>query len=114
MVSGNWSMKDTNGNVTNFDSRFVMISSNATGFHWHSLDNFKTSDSISFGNDDTIIFEDIVDFFTGGDMTLRNGYIILTLNNFELIEFIFLNDVMSSHFSGFPIYGKIDSIEIKN
>jgi hypothetical protein len=114
IVSGNWVMEVINGNVTNFDARFVMLSSDASGFHWHSLDNLKTNQSVSFGVDDTIILEGNIDFFTDDGLTVKNGNIYLIINNFELIEIIFLNNKISNHFFSFPIYGTIDSIKIKN
>lgn len=114
IVSGNWEMKVNAGNVTNFDSRFVMITSDGTGFHWHSIKNFKGNGSLFFGNDDTIIFEGSLDFVTDDDLTVENSKVIVTFNNFELIQIIFLDNTISDHFHRFPLYGIVDSIEIKN
>jgi hypothetical protein len=44
----------------------------------------------------------------------KNSEIIFLINNFELIQIIFLDNKIADHFHNFPLYGIIDSIEIKN
>jgi hypothetical protein len=114
LVSGKWKMDVENGNITNFNTRFVMITSNGTGFHWHSLGNLKTSEKFFLGKDDSATINGKLDFFTGNNATKQPIDILLAINNLELIQIILLDKDISSHFYGFPIYGTIDSISFKN
>ena len=114
LVSGKWKMDVENSNITGFNTRFVMITSNGTGFHWHSMDNLKTSEEFFLGKDDSATINGKLDFFTGNNTTKQPVDILLAINNLELIQITLLDKDISSHFYGFPIYGTIDSIKIKN
>ena len=114
LVSGKWKMDVENSNITNFNTRFVMITSNGTGFHWHSMGNLKTSEKFFLGKDDSATINGKLDFFTGNNTTKQPIDILLAINNLELIQITLFDKGISSHFYGFPIYGTIDSIKIKN
>ena len=114
IVSGNWEMNVNSSKVEFFDSKFVMISSNAKGFHWHTVNNFNGDGNVFFGNDDTIFIDGTVDFFTDDKLVSENSKVVLILNNFELIQIIFLDNKIADHFHNFPLYGIIDAIELKN
>ena len=55
-----------------------------------------------------------VDFFTDDKLVSANSKVVFMINNFELIQIIFLDNKIADHFHNFPLYGIIDSIEIKN
>ena len=114
LVSGKWKMDVENSNITGFNTRFVMITSNGSGFHWHSMDNLKTSEKLFLGKDDSATINGKLDFLTGNNTTKQPVDILLAINNLELIQMTILSKDVSSHFYGFPIYGTIDSIKIKN
>lgn len=114
IVSGNWKMSVNSSEVTLFDSKFVMITSNAKGFHWHTINNFNGDGNAFFGNDDTVFMDGTLDLFTDDKLVAENSKVIIMINNFELIQIIFLDNKTADHFRNFPLYGIIDSIEIKN
>ena len=114
IVSGNWKMIVNSSKVEFFDSKFVMITSDAKGFHWHTITNFKGDENVFFGIDDTIFFDGTVDFFTDDKLVSENSKVLLMLNNFEVLQIIFLDDKVADHFHDFPLYGILDSIEIRN
>ena len=114
IVSGNWKIIVNSSKVEFFDSKFVMITSDAKGFHWHTITNFKGDENVFFGTDDTIFFDGTVDFFTDGKLVSENSKVVLMLNNFEVLQIIFLDDKVADHFHDFPLYGILDSIEIRN
>jgi len=114
IVSGNWKMNVNNSKVNFFDSKFVMITSDAKGFHWHTITNFNGNEDAFFGTDDSIFIDGTVDFFTDNKLVSKNTRVVLILNNFELLQIIFLDNKIAGHFHNFPLYGIIDSIEIKN
>ncbi len=114
IVSGYWKMNVNSSKVEFFDSKFVMINSNAKGFHWHTINNFNGDGNVFFGTDDTVFIDGTVDFFTDDKLVSKNSKVVFMLNNFELIQIIFLDNKVADHFHNFPLYGIIDSIEIKN
>ncbi|MDN5865910.1 MAG: hypothetical protein L0H55_00750 [Candidatus Nitrosocosmicus sp.] len=114
IVSGNWKMNVNSSKVAFFDSKFVMITSNAKGFHWHTINNFNGDGNAFFGTDDTIFIDGTVDFFTDDKLVSENSKVVIMINNFELMQIIFLDDKIADHFHNFPLYGIIDSIEVKN
>jgi hypothetical protein len=114
LVSGNWKMDVNSSKVVLFDSKFVMITSNAKGFHWHTINNFIGDGNVFFGTDDTIFMNGTVDLFTDAKLVSTNSKVLIMINNFELIQIIFLDNKIADHFYNFPLYGIIDSIEINN
>lgn len=114
IVSGNWKMNVNSSKVAFFDSKFVMITSNAKGFHWHTINNFNGDGNVFFGTDDTVFIDGTVDFFTDDNLVSEDNNVVIMINNFELIQIIFLDDKIADHFHNFPLYGIIDSIEVKN
>jgi hypothetical protein len=114
IVSGNWKINVNSSEVVLFDSKFVMITSNAKGFHWHTINNFNGEDDVFFGTDDTIFMNGTVDLFTDNKLVAGNSKVVIMLNNFELIQIIFLDNKIAEHFHNFPLYGIIDSIDIEN
>jgi hypothetical protein len=114
IVSGNWRINVNSTEVVLFDSKFVMITSDAKGFHWHTVNNFNSDDDIFFGTDDTIFMNGTVDLFTDNKLVAGNSKVVIMINNFELIQIIFLDNKIAEHFHNFPLYGIIDSIDIEN
>jgi hypothetical protein len=114
IVSGNWKINVNSSEVVLFDSKFVMITSNAKGFHWHTINNFNSDGDVFFGTDDTIFMDGTVDLFTDNKLVTGNSKVIIMINNFELIQIIFLDNKIAEHFHNFPLYGIIDSIDIEN
>jgi hypothetical protein len=114
IVSGNWRINVNSTEVVLFDSKFVMITSDAKGFHWHTVNNFNSDDDIFFGTDDTIFMNGTVDLFTDNKLVAGNSKVVVMINNFELIQIIFLDNKIAEHFHNFPLYGIIDSIDIEN
>jgi hypothetical protein len=114
LLSGKWKMEVQEGNITNFDSKFIMITSNGTGIHLHTMNNLKTDEKLFLGNDDSAAINAKLDFVSGDNATKRTADVLLTINNLELIQLTIFDKEISGHFYGFPIYGTIDSIKIKN
>ncbi len=114
ILSGNWKMAVSDANVTVFELRFIMITSNGIGFHWHSLNNFKTNYKAYFGEDDNIYLKGTMDFFTDNRSVLKDLKTIIIINNFETIQILILDDRIAAHLYGNPIFGTIDMIEIPN
>ena len=76
IVSGNWKMNVNSSKVEFFDSKFVMITSNAKGFHWHTISNFNGDGNVFFGTDDTVFIDGTVDFFTDDKLVSENSKVV--------------------------------------
>ncbi|HKR73103.1 MAG TPA: hypothetical protein VJR94_03220 [Candidatus Nitrosocosmicus sp.] len=114
ILAGNWQMSVLNSNITDFDVRFVMITSNGTGFHWHSMNGLKSDTKVYFGSDENIYLIGTVDFFTENKLVSKEVKIAIMINNLETIQIIFLDDQVANHLYNHPLYGTIDKIEIPN
>lgn len=114
ILAGNWQMSVDNSNVTGFDARFVMITSNGTGFHWHSINSLKSDAEVYFGIDKNIYLIGTVDFLTDNKIVSKDVKIVIVINNLETIQMIFLDDQIASHLYNQPLYGTIDMIGIPN
>lgn len=114
IVTGNWRMNVIGSNVTLFDARLLMITSNGTGFHWHLLNNFRGTNEVYFGNDGNIFLNGYVDFYTDNKEAAKKVNINVFINNLETIQISLNNKKISNHFYGFPIYGTIDLVELPN
>jgi hypothetical protein len=114
ILAGNWQMSVIKSNVTIFDVRFVMITSNGTDFHWHSMNNFKNEMKAHFGMDDNIYLTGTVDFLTDNEVISKDIKVAIIIDNLETLQIIILDDRVSSHLYGYPIYGTVDKIEIPN
>jgi len=114
ILAGNWQMSVLKSNLTVFDVRFVMITTNGTGFHWHTINGLKSDAKVYFGNDKNIYLIGTVDFFTENKLVSKNVKTAIMINNLETIQIIFLDDQIAGHLYNQPIYGTIDMIEIPN
>ena len=90
LLSGKWKMDVQDGNITNFDSKFVMVTSNGTGFHWHTLNNLKTTEKLFFGKDDSAVINSKLDFVSGSNTTKEIADVLFSINNLELIQLKYL------------------------
>ncbi|HEU5120447.1 MAG TPA: hypothetical protein VFT71_05630 [Candidatus Nitrosocosmicus sp.] len=114
ILAGNWQMSVIKSKVTIFDVTFVMITSNGTGFHWHSMNNLKNEMKTHFGTDDDIYLTGTVDFLTDNKVVSKDIKVAIMIDSLETVQFIILDDKISSHLYGYPIYGTVDKIEIPN
>jgi hypothetical protein len=114
ILAGNWQMSVFNSNITDFDVRFVMITSNGTGFHWHSMNSLKSDTNVYFGSDENIYLIGTVDFLTDNKIVSKEVKIVVMINNLETIQMIFLDEKIAHHLYNQPLYGTIDEIEIPN
>jgi hypothetical protein len=114
ILAGNWQMSVFNSNITDFNVRFVMITSNGTGFHWHSMNSLKSDTNVYFGSDENIYLIGTVDFLTDNKIVSKEVKIVVMINNLETIQMIFLDDKIADHLYNQPLYGTIDKIEIPN
>jgi hypothetical protein len=91
-----------------------MISADGTETNWYKLHDFKSDEKLYFGNDNSIALNGKSTFFADNNHTNQTTDVLLTINNLQLIQLIFLDKDISNHFNNYPLYGTIDSINVKN
>ncbi len=114
IISGKWNMDVSKGNITNFNIKFIMINADSSDFHWHVMNNFKSNEKLFLGSGDSAAINGVLDFHIGNNITSKKTNVLMTINNLELIQIVLLDDSIANHFHGFPLYGIIDSIKVKN
>ena len=114
LISGSWRLDVNNGNITNFFSNFEMITPNGTNIHWYTLNNFKSNEKLFFGNDNSIDLIGKLGFIAKDSQTNETTNVFLSINNLQLIQLVFLDKNIAKYFNSYPLYGTIDTIDIKN
>ena len=69
---------------------------------------------INFGVDDNIYLTGTMDFLTDNKIVSKNVKGAIMIDNLETVQIIILDDKISNHLYGYPIYGTVDKIEIPN
>jgi hypothetical protein len=114
LIAGSWKLDVNNGDITDFGANFEVISADGTETHWYEIHNFNTNEKIFFGNDNSIDLIGRLTFFEKNNRTNETTDALLAINNLQLIQLVFLDKDISNHFNNYPLYGTIDSINVKN
>ncbi len=114
LISGKWSLRVQNGIVLDFDGKFQMISADGTDSHWYNIKNFNSKEKLFFDNDKSTAIYGKIDFTTDNDSLKKTSDVLLSISNLEVIQLTLIDKNLSNLFHGFPLYGTIDSIKIKN
>ncbi|MGN6709460.1 MAG: hypothetical protein ACTHKF_08950 [Candidatus Nitrosocosmicus sp.] len=114
LISGNWKLDVLKGNISNFQAKYDMVALNGVGYHRYLLNNLKSSEKLFFGNDDSIAINGKLDLYTENNSTKEIADVLFSINNLELIQIKFLDNASTNQINNYPLYGTIDSINIRN
>ena len=114
LIFGNWKLDVQRGIVTNFEAKYEVISLNGIEYHIYLLNNLKSTDRFFFGNDYSIAINGKLDIISGNNSSKEMADVIFSINNLELIQIKFMDKASANLFNDYPLYGTIDSINIKN
>jgi len=112
ILSGDWNVLASNGNITDFSANFTMVSINGTDRHMHSITNFSSN----------VVAPLILDIhgttFTGeSDITIDDNVTwhaiqtTVTITRHDTITITFNHENVNNHFQNQPIYGVVSSIQ---
>jgi hypothetical protein len=112
ILSGDWNVLASNGNITDFSANFTMVSINGTDRHMHSITNFSSN----------VVAPLILDIhgttFTGeSDITIDDNVTwhaiqtTVTITRHDTITITFNHENVNNHFHNQPIYGIVSSIQ---
>ncbi len=112
ILSGDWNILASNGNITDFGANFTMVLDNGTNRHTHSITNF-TSNVVA-----PLILDIHGTTFTGeSDITINDDVIwravqtTVTISRQDTLSITFNHDTVNMHFQNQPIYGIVFSIQ---
>jgi hypothetical protein len=114
LIFGSWKLDVQKGNVTNFEAKYERVTLDGNEYHRYLLNNLKTSENLFFGNDYSIAINGKLDLIVGNNNTKELADVLFSIDNLELIQIKFLDKSSANHFNDYPLYGTIDSINIKN
>ena len=114
LIFGNWKLDVQKGNVTNFEAKYKMVTLDGIEYHKYLLNNLKSTENLFFGNDNSIAINGKLDLFVGNNGSKEMADVLFSINNLELIQIKFLDKASANQFNDYPLYGTIDSINIRN
>jgi hypothetical protein len=112
IVSGDWNILASNGNITDFGANFTMVSVNGTDRHTHSITNFTSNVVTPLILDvHGTTFTGESDITTDENVTWRAIQTTVTLARQDTVSITFNHNNVNEHFQNQPIYGVVFSIQ---
>jgi hypothetical protein len=112
VLTGNWNVLASNGNITDFGANFTMVSVNGTDRHIHSIINFNSNVVAPLILDvHGTTFTGESDITTDGNVMWRAIQTTVTIARQDTIKITFNHNNVNNHFQNQPIYGVVFSIQ---
>jgi hypothetical protein len=112
VLSGNWNVLASNGNITYFGANFTMVSVNGSNRHTHSITNFTSNVVAPLILDiHGTTFTGEYDITTDGNVTWHAEQTTVIIAEHDVIKISLDEPDASSHFHNQPIYGIVFSIQ---
>lgn len=112
ILSGNWNVLASNGNITDFGANFTMVSVNGTDRHTHSIINFNSNVVAPLLLDiHGTTFTGESDITTDDNVTWHAVQTTVTIARQDTIKITFNHNTVNNHFQNQPIYGVVFSIQ---
>ncbi|MBD0359874.1 MAG: hypothetical protein ICV56_04080 [Nitrososphaeraceae archaeon] len=112
ILSGDWNILASNGNITDFSANFTMVSVNGTDRHMHSITNFSSNVVAPLILDiHGTTFTGESDITADGNITWHTIQTTVTIARQDTIRITFDHNDLNNHFQNQPIYGIVSSIQ---
>ena len=112
ILSGDWNILASNGNITDFEANFTMVSVNGTDRHTHSITNFTSNVVAPLILDvHGTTFTGESDITTDDNVTWHAIQTTVTISRQDTVSITFNHNNVNEHFQNQPIYGVIFSIQ---
>ncbi len=112
ILSGDWNILASNGNITDFVANFTMVSINGSDRHTHSITNFTSNVVAPLILDvHGTTFTGESDITTDDNVTWRAVQTTVTISRQDTINITFNHNNVNKHFQNQPIYGVVFSIQ---
>ena len=109
ILSGDWSVRVSKGNVTDFKAGFVMVKTDGSGYHVHNVTGFKVGNNTNFMLNPTgmATINGTSDVSVNGTIKWPGAHGTLSINKLLVMSLNLSSADTSNHFSGQPIYGTV-------
>jgi hypothetical protein len=112
VLSGNWSVLASNGNITDFKADFTMVAVDGKERHIHSITNFNSNVVAPLILDiHGTTFTGESDITTDGNVTWHAIQTTVTIAEHDVIKITLDEPAVSNHFHNQPIYGVVFSTQ---
>ncbi len=112
VLSGEWNILASKGNITDFGANFTMVPVNGTNRHTHSITNFKSNVVAPLILDvHGTTFTGESDITIADDVTWRAVQTTVTISRQDTVSITFNHNSVNMHFQNQPIYGVVFSIQ---
>ncbi|HZB98794.1 MAG TPA: hypothetical protein VE226_02195 [Nitrososphaeraceae archaeon] len=112
ILSGDWNILASNGNITDFGANFTMVSVNGTDRHTHSITNFTSNVVAPLILDvHGTTFTGESDITTDDNVTWHAIQTTVTISRQDTVSITLNHNNVNEHFQNQPIYGVIFSIQ---
>lgn len=112
ILSGDWNVLASKGNITDFSANFTMVSLNGTDRHMHSITNFSSNVAAPLILDiHGTTFTGESDIATDDNVTWHAIQTTVAIARHDTIKITFNHNDLNNHFQNQPIYGVVTSIQ---
>ncbi len=113
IISGNWTLNVTQGNVTDFHSVFKLVTSDGLEKHFVKINNFENNNNVSIilNPYTKTIINGYVDFIIDDQLFESHLPIKIQLNRINTIIISIDKQTVSDLLFNNPIYGVVDSFK---
>jgi hypothetical protein len=111
ILAGDWDLGVADGNVTGFDSEFIMVHTDGTGRHTHELNNFEAANGtiVQLDENGTGTITGSVDVSFDGEEKWSDVTTVITIERHNAISIALESEATEDHFQAQPIYGVVES-----
>ena len=109
ILAGDWSVRVSKGNVSDFKAGFVMVKTDGSGYHVHNVTGFKVGNNTNFvlNPTGTATINGTSDVSVNGTIKWPGAHGTLSINKLLVMSLNLSSTDTSNHFSGQPIYGTV-------
>jgi hypothetical protein len=112
ILSGNWNVLASNGNIIDLKVIFTMVAVNGTQRHMHAITNFTSNVVAPLILDrHGTTFTGEADITTDSDVTWHGIQTTVTIEEQDVIKITLNDNEVDSHFRDQPIHGVVFSIQ---
>ncbi|HET7147169.1 MAG TPA: hypothetical protein VFI73_01605 [Candidatus Nitrosopolaris sp.] len=117
IASGNWTLKQNDGNTTDFKTDMTWFNNNGKTSHTHQFQNFRSTATNTTGGNVTaivqpgsnVILNGLMDVGTNQHIVWKNVPTTISIHGGKTITISVADNATNRHFAGQPIFGLVNS-----
>jgi hypothetical protein len=115
ILTGDWSLTVSKGNVTNFKANFVMAKIDGSSYHTHNVTSFRVGNNTNFSLNPSGMstINGSSDVYVNGTLKWPGVHTTLSINKLLIMSLNLSSSDTSNHFTQ-PIYGTVATLTSQN